>query len=64
MLTYSLSNGKSYNITNEKGHYRVEEFDVRFDKFYTTTGNIVYLDNMREVREYLTEMNGGVEVYG
>ena len=64
MLTYSLSNGKSYNITKDNGHFKVEEFDVRFDKFYTTTGNIVRLDSMREVREYLTEMNGGVEVYG
>lgn len=64
MLTYVLSNGKAYNIERKRDYFRVEEFNVRFDKFYTTTGNIVHLDNFREVREYLTEMNGGVEVYG
>lgn len=63
MLTYVLSNGKSYNVEKAWNCYKVEEFDVRFEKFYTTTGKIVYLDNFREVREYLTEMNGGVEVY-
>lgn len=64
MLTYVLSNGKAYNVVRKRDYFTVEEFDVRFDKFYTTTGNIVALDNFREVREYLTEMNGGVEVYG
>lgn len=64
MLIYSLSNGKSYNVERKKDYFRVEEFDVRFDKFCTTTGNVVFLDNFQEVREYLTEKNGGIEVYG
>lgn len=64
MLEYSLSNNMVYRVERKKDYFRVEEFTVRFDKFYTTTGNVTYLDNMAEVREYLTEMNGGVEVYG
>lgn len=65
MLEYSLSNNKVYRVERKRDYFRVEEFDVRFDDlFYSTTGNVVNLDTFAEVREYLTEMNGGVEVYG
>lgn len=65
MLEYSLSNNKVYRVERKRDYFRVEEFDVRFDNlFYSTTGNVVNLDNFEEVREYLTEKNGGVEVYG
>ena len=64
-MEYSLSNGMTYKVERKKDYFRVEEFKVRFDDlFYSTTGNVVNFDNFNEVREYLTEMNGGVEVYG
>ena len=44
--------------------YKVEEYEQRFEGlFYSTTGDVIYLDNYIEVREHLTELNGGVEVY-
>lgn len=65
MLEYSLSNNKVYRVERKRDYFRVEEFEVRFDNlFYSTTGRVVNLDSFAEVREYLTEMNGGVEVYG
>lgn len=63
-LEYFLNNNNIYKVTCKKGIYQVEEFKPMFDgSFYSSTGNIVYLDNMVEVREYLKEMNGGVDVY-
>lgn len=65
MQEYYLNNNKKYEVTRHKQTYKVEEFATMFDgSFYSTTGNVVFLDNYKEVREYLTEMNGGVEVYG
>lgn len=65
MLEYSLSNNMVYKVERKKDYFRVEEFEARFDNlFYSTTGKVVNLDSFAEVREYLTEMNGGVEVYG
>ena len=65
MQEYYLNNNKRYKVTRHKQAYKVEEFTAMFDgSFYSTTGNVVFLDNYNEVREYLTEMNGGVEVYG
>ena len=65
MQEYYLNNNKKYEVTRHKQSYKVEEFTTMFEgSFYSTTGNVVFLDNYKEVREYLTEMNGGVEVYG
>lgn len=62
---FYLNDNMKYVVSRHKQCYKVEQFRPMFDgAFYSTTGDIVYLDNYTEVREYLTEMNGGVEVYG
>lgn len=61
---FYLNNGKMYEVTATKQGYKVEEYEQRFEGlFYSTTGDVIYLDNYIEVREHLTELNGGVEVY-
>ena len=62
---YYLNNGNMYKVTRHKQAYKVEEHRPMFDGYiYCPTGYVVFLDNFREVRETLTELNGGVEVYG
>lgn len=62
-MGYSLSNGKRYEVKFERNCISVTEFTPMFDKLFDVETNKVWLDNYREVREYLTEMNGGEEVY-
>lgn len=65
MREYYLNNNNMYRVTNEKEHFKVEEFRPMFDgSFYSSTGYVIMLDNFAEVREVLTELNGGIEVYG
>lgn len=65
MREYYLNNNNMYRVTNEKGIFKVEEFRPMFDSsFYSSTGYVIMLDNFSEVREVLTELNGGIEVYG
>lgn len=60
---YHLSNGLYYDVKFEKNRIFVREFADRFDGlFISPTGKDVSFDNYSEVREYLTEMNGGVEI--
>lgn len=62
MADYYIRN-KKYVVKSSpfKGE-RVEEYKMMFDKFYSTTGNIYYFDNMREVREFLKDENGGIPI--
>lgn len=65
MREYYLNNNNMYRVTNEKGVFKVEEFRSMFDgSFYSSTGYVIMLDSFAEVREVLTELNGGIEVYG
>ena len=60
---YHLSNGLYYEVKFEKNRIFVREYADRFKgMFISTTGNDVSFDNYSEVREYLKEMNGGVEI--
>lgn len=62
-MAYYLSNGMKYEVKFMRDKIRVTEYKERFeDLFWSETGNVVFLDNFSEVREYLKEMNGGVEV--
>lgn len=61
---YSLSNGKRYEISFERNCIKVTEYTPMFDDLFESETDVIWLDNYREVREYLTEKNGGVEVYG
>ena len=60
---FILTNGKTYRVTSERGRMKVEEMREFFDgKILSTTGNITYLDNMPEVREFLRDENGGIPI--
>ena len=56
-------NGKKYVVESIKGIMKVTEFSPRFDGLFMSESDIVYLDNMNEVRDYLTDKNEGVEVF-
>lgn len=62
-MGYSLSNGKRYEVNFERNCISVTEFTPMFDNLFEVETNKIWLDNFKEVREYLTEMNEGVEVY-
>lgn len=63
MAQYTLNNGLTYKVTSDHGRMKVEVFREYFDgKFLASTGDITYLDNMAEVREFLKDENGGVQV--
>lgn len=61
-MAYYLRNGNKYEIKFERDKIKVTELRERFDGLFYTIQNVLYFDNFREVREYLKEMNGGVEV--
>ena len=61
---YSLSNGKRYTVSFERNFIKVTEYTQMFDGLFESETDIIWLDNYAEVREYLTNKNGGVEVYG
>ena len=57
-------NGNKYMIKHYKLGYVIEEHKSYFDgKFYSDSGYRIYCDNMMEVREALTELNGGVDIW-
>ena len=62
-MRYLLKNGKSYEVESFKGCLKVTEKTSYFDNMFESISDITYLDNMTEVREYLTEKNGGEEVW-
>lgn len=63
-MAYYLNNGKKYDVKFEKGAIKVTESTPMFDGAFYSETDIIWLDNFKEVREYLTEKNGGIEVYG
>ena len=62
-MSYSLSNGKTYEIKFERNAIKVTELSPMFDGLFESETDVTYLDNFAEVREFLTEKNGGIEVY-
>ncbi len=62
-MAYTLNNGKTYEIKFERNLIKVTELTPMFDDLFKSETDIIYLDNYAEVREYLKEKNGGVEVY-
>lgn len=62
-MGYSLKNGKRYNVSFEHNAIKVTEYSEFFNGLFESETDIVYLDNMKEVREYLKEKNGGEEVW-
>lgn len=62
-MSYSLSNGKTYEIKFDRNAIKVTELTPMFDDLFMSETDVTYLDNFNEVREYLKEKNGGVEVY-
>lgn len=62
-MSYSLKNGKKYTINFEHNAIKVTELTEFFNGLFESETDIVYLDNMREVREYLKERNDGEEVW-
>lgn len=62
-MGYSLSNGKRYEIKFERDHITITEFSPMFDEMFYSETDVTCVDNFSEVREYLKEKNGGVEVY-
>lgn len=61
-MAYYLSNGNKYEVSFERDKIKVTEYRERFDGKFFSVSNVIWLDNFKEVREFLTEMNGGVEV--
>lgn len=61
-VAYYLSNGKKYDIKFERDKIKVTESEERFEGLFYSEHEVLYFDNFREVREYLKDMNGGVEV--
>lgn len=62
-MAYWLNNGKKYEVKFEKTYIKVTEFSPMFDGAFYSETDVTRLDNFTEVREYLTEKNGGIEVY-
>lgn len=61
-MAYYLNNGKKYEIKFERDKIKVTEYKEMFGDYFWSETEVSYFDNFREVREYLTEMNGGIEV--
>lgn len=61
-MAYWLNNGKRYEVKFERDRITVTEFSPMFDGAFYSETDVISLDNFKEVREYLTEKNGGIEV--
>ncbi len=67
-MLYHLLNGMYYNVVDgdlRKGEasYKVIEYKDMFNGlFISETGCVEMCDNFNEVREFLKEMNGGIEI--
>lgn len=62
-MAYYLNNGKKYSIKFERNAISVTEESPMFDGSFYSVTDVTWLDNMQEVREFLTEKNGGIDVY-
>lgn len=56
-------NGKQYNVTFLRDKICVTEYSQMFGGLFDSETDRIFLDNFAEVREYLTEKNGGEEVW-
>ena len=60
-MAYYLNNGKKYSVKFER--IFVTEESPMFDGAFYSVTDVIRLDSMLEVREYLKEKNGGIDVY-
>ena len=61
-MVYYLSNGKYYEVKFVNNRIRVTEYADRFKGMFLSESNVEMFDSYKEVREYLKDMNGGVEI--
>lgn len=61
-MSYYLKNGKKYTVKFERDKIKVTEYTGRFNDLFFSESDVTMFDNYAEVREYLTEMNGGEEI--
>lgn len=61
-MGYYLKNGKKYIVKFERDKIKVTEYTGRFDDLFFSESCVLMFDSYAEVREYLTEMNGGEEI--
>lgn len=62
-MAYYLNNGKKYTVKFERNSISVTEESPMFDGAFYSVTDVTRLDSMLEVREYLKEKNGGIDVY-
>lgn len=62
-MAYYLNNGKKYTVKFERNSISVTEESPMFDDAFYSVTDVIRLDSMIEVREYLKEKNGGIDVY-
>lgn len=62
-MAYYLNNGNKYNVKFERNSIYVTEEKPMFDGSFYSVVDVIRLDSMAEVREYLKEKNGGIDVY-
>ena len=55
-------NDSVYEVKIEKGKIKITEYKERFKGLFLSEQEIIYVDNYSEVREYLKEKNGGIEI--
>lgn len=60
-MTYYI-NDSVYEVKFEKGKIKITEFKERFKGLFLSEQEITYVDSYSEVREYLKEKNGGIEL--
>lgn len=62
MSAYELSNGKTYKVEFKDNKIYVTEYAERFKGLFLSESDVTIFDEYRDVKEYLKEKNGGVEV--
>lgn len=62
-MAYHLKNGKVYEVKFENNKIKVTEYAERFKGLFMSESEVTLFDSYKEVREYLTEKNGGEEIY-
>lgn len=62
MEGYELSNGKVYKVEFRNNKIYVTEYSERFKGMFLSESDVTIFDEYRDVKEYLKEKNGGVEI--
>lgn len=62
-MSYYLNNNCKYDLKFERDKIKVTESKPMFDGAFYSETEMIFLDNMCEVRDYLKEKNGGVDVW-